>query len=447
MTGGEADAGQRRLRVTLASKVTMRRIRWLWDMRVVLAGLTLLAGREGLGKSTLAVDLTAKITNGALEGEFHGTPRSVIYVNSEDARDYTIVPRLQAAGADLERVIFLDAITPLDGEDLESPLVLPLDCELLTDIINEYDAAFVVLDAATSVIDGRLDGDKDRQMRQGLERIARIAQDTGAAVLGLVHFGKRDGNDTGKLILGSIAWSQVARSVMALAADDEGQLVLTNTKANLAPGGMPSLSLVIEQASVDIDDDDDTPMAVGVVRWLGESEHSALDLLGGPDEAENKTERQAAGQWLEDYLGQQGHCRSADAKKEAFKAGFSDRTLQRARKALNVRVTSRGFPRQSYWCLPSCACGTTGTTGTTGVDQGKCDEPSGTTGGTTGGDGTTGGTTSKSAADQLKQADPDLSRASPASGATRVVTDDATQPIAYWKRSGSPVREIPDSAA
>ena len=47
------------------------------------------------------------ITRGTLDGEFHGTPRSVI-VATEDPWSETIVPRLIAAGADLNRVYRCD---------------------------------------------------------------------------------------------------------------------------------------------------------------------------------------------------------------------------------------------------------------------------------------------------------------------------------------------------
>lgn len=176
VTGGGRSSRQRRLRRTPASAVTMRRLRWLWSNRIVLGGLTLLAGREGLGKSTVAVDLAARVTRGELAGEFLGEPRHVIYVNSEDARDSTIVPRLVAAGADLDRVVFLDAISSTDDE---SPLVLPHDTRLLAEEIEELGAALVVLDAATSVIDSALDGDRDRQMRRGLEPISKLARHRG----------------------------------------------------------------------------------------------------------------------------------------------------------------------------------------------------------------------------------------------------------------------------
>lgn len=377
----------RRLRVTRASQVRVRRQRWLWDNRIVLGGLTLLAGREGLGKSTVSCDLCAQVTRGTLDGEYKGEPRTVIYLHSEDARDTTIVPRLVAAGADLDRVIFVDAVHTDEEGEFESQVVLPTDVGGLSELALEHNAALVVLDAATSVIDSRLDGDKDRQMRKGLESIARgIGERADCAVLGIVHFGKRDSGDTGKLILGSIAWSQVARSVLAVAKDDEsGDLVISATKSNLAPGDAASLSARLVDRAVHTEDG---VTHVGRVEWLGETDQNARDLLAGP-ETEDRTERETAEAWLEDFLSESVKALSKDIKKAAKAAGISERTLARARQSLRVTSTNEGFPRQSYWTLPAHSGASRanddlrarerGTTGTTGPDLQERDAFDGTT--------------------------------------------------------------------
>lgn len=341
------DGSARTLVPVLASSIKPRRVRWLWYRRIVQGGLSLFAGREGLGKSTLAGDLAAQVTQGLLDGEFKGKPRHVIYITSEDAREFTVVPRMIAAGADMDRILFVDVH---HGKSTESPVVLPLDLDALADLIDEYNAALVVLDAATSVMDGRLDGDRDRQMRQALEPVSKMAERTDCAVLGIVHFGKRESADTGKLILGSIAWSQVARSVMAVAKDDDtGHLVISNTKANLAPGDTPSLSAVIREAMVAIEGDD--PAEVGRVEWLGETEHDARDLLGGgQDEVQSELE-EAAG-WLRAYLEdpkQGGAAPAGEILKLAKRDGIAERTLQRARKKIGV-TTNKG-PNGWTWSL------------------------------------------------------------------------------------------------
>ena len=65
---------------------------------------SVLAGREGLGKSTLAIEWASQGTQGKLEGDLYGTPINVAYVASEDSPEQTLAPRFIVAGADRERV-------------------------------------------------------------------------------------------------------------------------------------------------------------------------------------------------------------------------------------------------------------------------------------------------------------------------------------------------------
>lgn len=367
-----------RLRVTRGADVKMQRVRWVMEDWIPDGSLTLLAGREGLGKSTIAAALCAQITRGTLEGEFHGTPRNVLYVHSEDSREFTVAPRLKAADADMNRVLFVDVET----EHTDSgTLVLPKHNAGLEKVIADHDVAFVVLDAATSSMSSELSGKDDRAVRQYLEPLAQLAARRGCVVFGLCHFGKRDGADTGKLILGSIAWSQVARSVLSVAKDDEtGNLVVTNTKGNLAPR---IRSMEAEIVSTTIATEDGTT-EVGALRWLGETTRDARDLLAddGPDR-EDRTEAEA---WLEDYLTQHGRTPAKQAKADARREGISEPTLKRAAKSLGVVYETAGFPRTSTWTLPvqsdhsgrpNLTHEPTEPTEPTGRDQRKHPEPTG----------------------------------------------------------------------
>jgi len=363
----------RRLVVTPASQVKLKRVRWLMTNWLVLSGLNLLAGREGLGKSTLAVHIGAQLTTGALGGELRGAPANVLYVATEDDPGYTIAPRFKAAGADMERVFFLSVHT---NTTEDANVVLPMDMDALENVIRQHQIRMVVLDAATSVMDSRLDGHDDRKVRQFLEPIAQSAARNDYAVIGICHFGKRDGADTGKLILGSVAWSQVARSVLAVAQnEDSGDLVITNTKKNLAATTSSAAARIVS-ARVSTEDGD---TEVGRIEWLGDTDDDARELLRGAED-DDRTERDDAADWLREYLTAIARPKSAEVKKAGQVAGFSDRTLQRARKTLRVKIADEGFPRVTYWSLPDADSGATdsdararerGTTGTTGADLHK----------------------------------------------------------------------------
>ena len=78
-----------------------------------------------------------------LAGVHHGTPRDVIVAATEDSWAHTIVPRLMAAGADLDRVYRVDVLTTAGDE---TPLVLPLDVVGLGARVAEVDAALILFD-------------------------------------------------------------------------------------------------------------------------------------------------------------------------------------------------------------------------------------------------------------------------------------------------------------
>lgn len=374
----QGNGNGRRLKVTRGSEVKMQRVRWVMEDWIPVGSLTLLAGREGLGKSTIAASLCAQITRGQLDGELRGTPSTVLYVHSEDSREFTVAPRLRAAGADMDRVIFVDVET---SHTDSGTLVLPFDTLALEEIIAQHKVAFVVLDAATSSMSTELSGKDDRAVRQYLEPLAQLAARQGCVMFGLCHFGKRDGADTGKLILGSIAWSQVARSVLSVAKDeDTGNLIVTNTKGNLAPR-VRSMEATIASTAVLTDDG---PTEVGALQWLGETDRDARELLGEPD-GTDREDRTAAEAWLEDYLTEHGRSPAKDVKNAGRKEGLSEATIKRAAKTLGVIYEMAGFPRTSMWTLQQSDQSAqadhtrepTELTEPTGLDQRKGREPTG----------------------------------------------------------------------
>ena len=97
--------------VIRATAVQSRSIRWAWTGRLPFGYLVVQTGLEGLGKSVFAAWMIARLTRGELDGELAGTPVDVLIVAGEDGIADTWKPRLALAGADMDRVAFLN----LDG--------------------------------------------------------------------------------------------------------------------------------------------------------------------------------------------------------------------------------------------------------------------------------------------------------------------------------------------
>lgn len=94
--------------VTRASDIRKTRLRWTWRGRLALGYLAVWCGTGGVGKSLAAAWVIRSLSRRELEGEFEGTPHNALIISTEDGRDDMWLPRLEAVGADLERVEFLN---------------------------------------------------------------------------------------------------------------------------------------------------------------------------------------------------------------------------------------------------------------------------------------------------------------------------------------------------
>jgi hypothetical protein len=103
-TGARPERGQRFAAAAplRASQLEVRPVQWLWPGRVPQGGITVLAGEPGLGKSLLSVWLASRLSR----GELAGAPATSLFLTAEDSREHTVLPRLVAAGAELEQVVF-----------------------------------------------------------------------------------------------------------------------------------------------------------------------------------------------------------------------------------------------------------------------------------------------------------------------------------------------------
>ena len=345
------EPASRAVRLTPASAVKMRPVRWIWTDRIPAGAITVIPGREGIGKSLMLAWLTARITTGQLPGIHFGQPRPVIYAATEDSWAHTIAPRLYAAGADLDMVYRVD----VEHDGLIDQLTLPRDCATLAVEIERLGVAMLAADPLLSLIHAGIDTHRDRDLRTALEPLAKLADQTGCAVVGLAHFNKSSSDDPLNLITGSRAFSAVARAVIAIARDtdaDDGSCVMSQAKSNLGRLDVPSLRYVVETCEIETEEG---PAYTGKLVFTGESDRSVADILGanGP-EAEQREKLTGAAAWLVSYLmSQGGEAAHADVLKAAKAEGVAERTLFRARKRARVDTRQVGFPARAIWKILS----------------------------------------------------------------------------------------------
>lgn len=343
---------QRQVTVTAASAIQPRPVRWLWRGRVALGTLALIGGREGIGKSLVTYEVVAKITRGLLPGIHLGTPRAVLVCATEDSWDYTIVPRLMAADADLDRVYRIDVTT---SEGVAGALSLPADIAAIERIAAEVDAAAIVLDPLLSRLSTNLDTHKDAEVRVALEPLVALADRADVAILGLIHVNKSNTVDPLTMLMASRAFAAVARAVLFVAVDPEDESgrrrYLGEPKNNLGVTDLPLLTFTIESKLVATTHEGE--VWTSHVVWQGDDPRSIADVLRtAADQPADRSEVDECAGWLGDYLSIERVVLSDAVKAAAKKFGHKEHTVKRARQRIGAGITSHGFPRRTWWSHP-----------------------------------------------------------------------------------------------
>lgn len=346
----------RQLVPRVLSSVAPTRTRWAWEGRMPLGAVTLLAGRQGLGKSTLLADITARLTRGTLTGDLHGQPTAVLIASYEDTYESTTVPRLLAAGADLDLAVGLDLLE--DGRpDL---LSLPGDLDLIAGTARQYKAGALLIDPLMAGLSGGVDSHRDQDVRRALAPLGQLAADAELAILAVLHLRKGAASDALDRISGSVAFTAAARSVLAFGRGNEEEgcpsRVLAHAKSNLGPLA-PSLAYQVEPKTVRHGDLD---ISTSRLISKGECAVGAGELLSPPP-AEDRSEVEIAAEWLADELADGEWHGSREVKASARAADIRERTLQRAMRQLGVEDRRDGFPAVSEWRLPVAPGGVGGT--------------------------------------------------------------------------------------
>jgi len=227
----------RQLDVIAGNGVQPRAVSWLWDLRVPIGGLSVVAGVPGLGKSQLIVRLAADASRGALDGGMAGIPRNVLIASLEDTLDTVLVPRLIAADADLSRIFFVRCKAEHGGAlDLGQHLR-----EIETIALQKKVAAVAIDPLVAALGNGKIDAHKDQQVRAVLAPTAAMAERLQVAVIGVMHFNK-SAVDALLGVGGSVGFVGAARSVLVFTRkpDDEAgarsdERVLAHSKSNWGP--------------------------------------------------------------------------------------------------------------------------------------------------------------------------------------------------------------------
>jgi hypothetical protein len=330
-----------------ARDIKPEHVTWLWPGRLAVGKVSVIDGDPGLGKSTQTLDIAARISSGApLPGSVTAThPRGVVILSAEDGAADTIVPRLNASRADLNRVFIMTGVRALEGAD--DAVALPRDLAAVEQAITDIDAALLIVDPLMAYLGAETNAHRDQDVRRALAPMAMMLERTGCAGLLIRHLNKAQAGSALYRGGGSIGIIGAARFGLLVAKDpdDEGARILAPTKCNIGPHP-PALRFRLEGVP-----------GTDVAKVVWDNAPVAVDAAGllaaaaGDDE-----ERSALGEacdWLEQMLAL-GPRPVADVLRDARRDGHAERTVKRAKQRLGIQSSREGFGPGSHvrWFLP-----------------------------------------------------------------------------------------------
>ena len=301
------------LKLIKMSEVQSQEMEWLWFPFISYGKLTIIQGDPGDGKTTLVLNIAAKLSKGERLDENMNIIESVniIYQTAEDGLADTVKPRLELAGADCERIAVID-------ERLE--------------VVRTH-AKLLILDPIQAYLGGDMDMNRANEARDMTKKLGALAEKYKCAIILIGHMNKASGNKTAYRGMGSKDFFAVARSVLLVGrVEGESNIrAVVQIKNNLAQFGHPKAFELSENG----------------FKWLGDYEITADEVLGGIAPKANKLEQ--AKQLLRELAETSNAIQSNEIFDMADDQGISKRTLENAKKELGIRA--KKINNSWYWEL------------------------------------------------------------------------------------------------
>lgn len=326
------------------SAYNVERVEWYWAARIPKGKLVLIDGDPGVSKSTLTLDIAARLSTGSpFPGETtRHQPITVMLLSAEDGWSDTVYPRLSSHGADPDRVFFWDGPNrQRSGGGVEQIFPsFPSCTEDLEREITANGAGLVVIDPLSAFYDPDIQTNNDASVRRALAPLANVAARTGATIVIVRHLTK----DATKSALyrggGSIGIIGAARTAFAVAPhpDDHQLRVFAMSKNNLSPVLPKSYTYRVLTDEIN---------QCAHISWDREIVMTADELLA--NQGANETRLDEAVEWLTDYLAD-GPRASSQLERDSQIAGHSWATIRRAAKQLKVKKYKEpGAGKASGW--------------------------------------------------------------------------------------------------
>jgi hypothetical protein len=349
---GTVDGEVVRLSLTAinATDIAPEQLKWLWPDRIAYGKICLYTGKPDCGKSLALNDLIARITTGSdwADGQKNAWgPKDVMLACSEDDLGDTVVPRLNAAGADLKRIKFIHRVIMKSPEtDSTRQLQLASDTSLLKKALAAYpDVVLVGLDPVTSFF-GDVNINVDQEIRPVMDALVGVCNASGASLVAIIHHNKRSDVDALQKILGASSVAGAVRTAWGFSRDPDNkdEFFMSLVKNNLSKR---RTGLKYKIAEKDVNG-----ITAPHTVWGEETEATANELLDAErDTSGRKDNKQItlARAFLPFALKGKGARPCTELYREAEAEGISVATLKRAKNDFPIQVIKQSHNWAWLW--------------------------------------------------------------------------------------------------
>lgn len=189
-------AGRGRFRIRPASAFAPERAAYLVQPYLPRGMVSILGGVSAAGKTSLALDVCARLTRGAAFAPDTPPqpPATVLYLTAENDPNKVLRPRAEAMGADLDRLYFQDGASYSMGD------------EELAALCRVYRPALLVFDPIQSYLGQGVQMNRAEQVRPLLDHLGALAKELDMAVA--AHQPHEQARPRGVQRAGPSAWLQ-----------------------------------------------------------------------------------------------------------------------------------------------------------------------------------------------------------------------------------------------
>ena len=304
--------------------------------------ITLLAADGGTGKTSLWVNILAALSRGDRcfldPPEYRREPLGVAFFTTEDSVRKKLKKNLRVAGADMARIFTMD----MRGDKSGSLRAFKFGTPEMAEVIRRLKPALCVFDPIQGFIPPSVNMSSRNEMRDCLQPLIGLGEETGTSFLLVCHTNKRQGAWGRDRISDSADLWDAARSVwMAGYTEEEGIRYLSQEKN--------SYDTLRDTVLFSIGED-------GQVEEEGTTLKHDRDFMQSKEVRRSAGKRKACKAWILERLGQAEQESLKSLCRAAIAAGYTKITYERAKSELVsrdklARTWSTGFGENKDWYI------------------------------------------------------------------------------------------------